>query len=522
MLYIGKCDSETWRFSIHVLIEGGKTDRAPLKISSSDDGVQIDAPVVAAEFGPLGHPSLVYWSWNVSVARKVKSRRITYLIDADDAEFIYWTLPETFDNVVIPGQQEIPRLAFFSCNGEDEIEKVGRGDEQYALWEHLIERHESVDGGYHLLLGGGDQIYADCAWDNPDCPLHRLGGVTKFGVDEELTTEECAKVAREYIDIYARYWAPAKPPGEMFARIPIMFTWDDHDIFDGWGSYKPDRMASRVFQQVFEVAARTFEAFQLGGSAKLNGREPLLVYGNAEHYLQSITFDTDDAQLAIIMLDSRGGRTLDRVLSDSQWLDLPKLFDELAEQAKGKRRHLLFVSTLPVVYMRFDGVLKTMEAIPYPVPLEDDLHDHWESHRHRNEREQLILELLKYGKISDSTVTILSGDVHIGARGIIRSTDPDHVRDGREVAVVEQVTSSGIVSPPPPRPIFWCIRLFGREFVDRFHPGLEAHVIRVSKKRKFLVRRNYLTIESLADDDGSLKIEFTAERLRHISHVIID
>lgn len=39
-------------------------------------------------------------------------------------------------------------------------------------------------------------------------------------------------------------------------------TWDDHDIFDGWGSYPDDLQNCPVFQGCFQAARRFYLLFQ--------------------------------------------------------------------------------------------------------------------------------------------------------------------------------------------------------------------------------------------------------------------
>lgn len=49
---------------------------------------------------------------------------------------------------------------------------------------------------------------------------------------------------------------------EAFASIPSVMIWDDHDIFDGWGSYPDDLLFSSVFQGIYQVACRFYLLFQ--------------------------------------------------------------------------------------------------------------------------------------------------------------------------------------------------------------------------------------------------------------------
>ena len=58
------------------------------------------------------------------------------------------------------------RLAYASCNGgEDERKAHGLPGGRDAMWRHLAARHARAP--FHLLVMGGDQIYADALWDLP-------------------------------------------------------------------------------------------------------------------------------------------------------------------------------------------------------------------------------------------------------------------------------------------------------------------------------------------------------------------
>lgn len=45
-------------------------------------------------------------------------------------------------------------------------------------------------------------------------------------------------------------------------------TWDDHEIFDGWGSYPPHLQNCDAFASVFRLAKRMYAAFQLHTTVK--------------------------------------------------------------------------------------------------------------------------------------------------------------------------------------------------------------------------------------------------------------
>ena len=51
------------------------------------------------------------------------------------------------------------RIAFVSCNGQEENDRKRPQDERNAMWRRLRIEHENQP--FQLLLQGGDQIYAD-------------------------------------------------------------------------------------------------------------------------------------------------------------------------------------------------------------------------------------------------------------------------------------------------------------------------------------------------------------------------
>ena len=49
----------------------------------------------------------------------------------------------------------------------------------------------------------------------------------------------------------------------VFSTIPTLMMWDDHDIFDGWGSYDAELQNCAVYQGIFAAARDAFRLFQL-------------------------------------------------------------------------------------------------------------------------------------------------------------------------------------------------------------------------------------------------------------------
>jgi phosphodiesterase/alkaline phosphatase D-like protein len=55
------------------------------------------------------------------------------------------------------------------------------------------------------------------------------------------------EVEQYYFGHYMHHFADP-PFAAALAQIPFVFSWDDHDIFDGWGSYPEYLQQSAVFQ----------------------------------------------------------------------------------------------------------------------------------------------------------------------------------------------------------------------------------------------------------------------------------
>lgn len=87
-------------------------------------------------------------------------------LEATETEWAY-TLPEmrslsktkpTRNHFFVPAADESMRIMFYSCNGFS----VGTDEAAWsglALWNDVMRRHR--DAPFHVMLGGGDQIYND-------------------------------------------------------------------------------------------------------------------------------------------------------------------------------------------------------------------------------------------------------------------------------------------------------------------------------------------------------------------------
>ena len=121
---------------------------------------------------------------------------------------------------------------------------------------------------------------------------------------------------------------------------------------------------------------------------------------------------------------------------------------------------------------------------------QDDLIDQWPSAAHWDEWADLLQELVAFSARTGARVTSVSGEIHLGALGLIESGATE----------IYQLTSSGIVHPPPPASVV------ARARVDRRapHPPGARTLTRACCRcpgsgRRFLRARNWLELELPGD-----------------------
>jgi hypothetical protein len=123
----------------------------------------------------------------------------------------------------------------------------------------MLNRH--IDNPFHLMIGGGDQVYAD---DTFNLPVLKEWGEREDWEEKlkvQFTDEMREEVRRYYFYLYVSYWS--SPDLRLpLASIPACFTLDDHDIFDGWGSYPDEIHTCPIFQGVFQCAREFYTIFQ--------------------------------------------------------------------------------------------------------------------------------------------------------------------------------------------------------------------------------------------------------------------
>lgn len=444
---------DRWRLSAVFVVEG---EREPPDLRV--DGVMLPVPPRHLH----SHRDRHLWRFDFAIPRQDHEHRAGYGFPEGERWY-----------VTVPARGQRPRIAYVACDGaEDEAEAFkGSGLARNTHWAHLNGRHRQQP--FHLLVHGGDQLYADSLWHHAPALEAWAAKPRREKLTHPLTATMRIEADDYYFDLYLRHWRQPEVAA-MLAAVPAIMTWDDHDIFDGWGSHRPDLLACPVFQGVFAAARRHFALFQLGMAPD---RPAEAVWGAA---LGNFCQGHRIGDVGLLTLDLRSERTPDQVLSDATWQALPGWLERFAGC-----RHLLVLSSVPLVFVNLNALEQLINVWPGQARFEDDLRDQWRSYAHEAEWVRLLRLLGDLSARHRCQVTVLSGEIHLGAAGVVRG--PGHT--------LWQLISSGIVHPPPPALYVEVLERLARG-EDRIRDGLSQELLPFAETgRRFIRARNWLSLE---------------------------
>jgi hypothetical protein len=425
---------------------------------------QSDSPAVKCAAATITGP-VVLKSFTAKIKGKNETRKAVRFDLAIPITPVEQTIPYAADGksfeFTVPAEGQPTRLIYGSCNGFSSAAAASSYQteaDKNERWQHVLKRHLGTDalaklkneggwksGAFHLLLMGGDQVYGDAIFEAGQLKEWDTSW-WEFWKPNKTDAPFTPTMAKEAADFYfnqtyvARWSQPSV--AAVMARIPTLMMWDDHDIFDGWGSHEEDLQKCAVYKGIFDVAREHFEIFQ-------RHTVPGKLAPGAIPGANGFSWGFHLGRLAILAPDMRSERTQHQVISNDSWTAIYAWLDALAAAPSTQRpTHLLFLSSIPVIYPSLRGVEAALAAIPGEQELEDDLRDHWCSRLHYGEQCRLIRRLFDFATKANCRVTILSGDVHVAAVGRVTSTLPEHA-EGASPARINQLISSAIVHTPP-------------------------------------------------------------------------
>ena len=341
-------------------------------------------------------------------------------------------------------------FGLFSCHNPYEFDDAGSlglkiGSSKVAklqnmrLWDMARmafsdRKTKSQSRQVDFAIAGGDQAYCDgCDAFNIWKYLEKILKKRKLG-DDPNTIPEQEDMVSWYREMYRGYWGHLSIKA-LFSQFPTYMIWDDHEIRDGWGSFKlkngeemkrvlfsgwedhlnPEE-AQEVIQRMFAAAKQVYFEYQ-------HSHNPKTVEGVFDYGFMH-------KQSAFYVLDGRGHRNFDRDSYKILGKEQMERFKEWLQRPETKKaKSLCVVSAVPLVHTeswanRAGGLIAPS--------LKDDLRDAWEHKAHQNERRELV-DLL-FQQAQSRPVCVLSGDVHVSAAFKLQRGD----------AVLYQLTSSAI------------------------------------------------------------------------------
>ncbi|KAM7193585.1 hypothetical protein V8F20_008358 [Naviculisporaceae sp. PSN 640] len=402
-----------------------------------------------------------FWRFNIEVELREKQQRIAYRINRGPSTG-FW----------VPAKGQAMNIMFHSCNGFSMTVDSDEFSGPDPMWRDVLNTHQSQP--FHVMIGGGDQIYNDrCMqetkffkeWLGMRHPVHKEDAPFTPEMQEELETF--------YLNRYAM-WFSQGLFGMANSQIPMVNMYDDHDIFDGFGSYNHGFMTSPVFSGLGNVAFKYYMLFQHQSVPdETEKSEPSWTLGTKPgpyiHELSRSLFMELGSRVALLAVDARTERRRDEVVSKETW---EKIMDRCYEEIeKGKIEHLLVLLGVPIAYPRLvwlENILTSRLMDPIKalgkfgllgnflnrldggVEVLDDLDDHWTAKNHKHERSIVVEDLQDLAAGKSIRVTILSGDVHLAAVGQFYSNPKLGIPKHKDFRYIPNVISSAIVNTPPP------------------------------------------------------------------------
>ena len=500
-----------WHGSVLIVVEA--TEQQPkLQLDRAGAIPQHDGPAMSKNGSKdivhglklYSDPDKTFWRFTMRLPLTETETKWQYTID--HMHFISEVSTSPTREFVVPALDQSMRLMFHSCNGFS----VGTDLDHWTgpvLWQNVLDIHKQRP--FHCMLGGGDQIYNDGVRVNGPLKRWTAIGNPKKRRDHLFDEGLRAECDQYYFDNYVR-WFSTEPFAAANASIPQVNIWDDHDIIDGFGSYTDHFMRCAVFRGIGGVSFKYYCLFQhhtAPPQSTFTTDAPSTTHANADGtagadprqlkdtYVYKRTADDPSwivgrkpgpyveersrslylrlgKRMALCGIDARTERTR-RQVNYPETYDL--IFERLQREltaANGHIRHLILLLGIPIAYPRLDWLENFLRS-PLIAPIRllnkrfgvagsffnqfdggvdllDDLDDHYTSRAHKHERKELILRLQSFAQQFGVRVTILGGDVHLGAMGRFYSAPKLSIPAEQDHRYMANIVSSAITNKPPP------------------------------------------------------------------------
>ncbi|KAK5142113.1 hypothetical protein LTR04_002334, partial [Oleoguttula sp. CCFEE 6159] len=376
-----------------------------------------------------------------------------------------------------------------NVNANDRAKLGGVG----FMWKDILQKHMEC-GGFHAQLGLGDQIFADRLWK--EIPMLKQW-TSMSGKENRKNAPWTAKHEEDVSHAYFHYYTSHLDQPhlrEAFAQIPHILSLDDHDIFDGFGSYPEYMQSSSMFKNIGRIGIEMYLLFQHHTTLEIlrnvsNDQDLFTITGTGWHFVKYL-----GPAVVVVGPDCRSERNPHQVMAGPTYQGL---FPKVATLPSCVQ-HCIWMIPVPLIYPRletaeqlsnavatgkkavtgtfnvlgrmtstvagvvgakgmvgegFNSVKKAvgksglMSGILSPfgeLDILDELRDQWTHESKDLERTYLIRTLQGIAHNKSLRMTILSGSVSCCGAGLVH--DPSHPSDHK---TMYQIISSSVVNTPP-------------------------------------------------------------------------
>lgn len=283
-----------------------------------------------------------FWRFNVEVELRDRQQRIAYRINRGPCNS-FW----------VPARGHSMNTMFHSCNGFSIGAKANALSGPDPMWRDVLNNHQSTP--FHVMIGGGDQIYNDEVGDECELFTDWLEIRNPFHKhNAPFTAEMQAQLQDFYFENYLQ-WFSTGLFGLASSQIPMVNIWSDRESFNGYGSYAHRDMYSPVLSGLGAVAFKYYMLFQHQSIIpETEEAEPSWILGaQPGPYVNELArnvYVSLGSKMALLAADCRTERTENDVIDDKTW---EKIMNRLyAEVRRGQVEHLLVVLPVPIAYPR--------------------------------------------------------------------------------------------------------------------------------------------------------------------------
>ncbi|KAK7226076.1 hypothetical protein V2G26_014079 [Clonostachys chloroleuca] len=256
---------------------------------------------------------------------------------------------------VVAGRHET-NWRFIAHSGNDFASTTSQNDRAKLggvgfMWKDVLQKNVDCNG-FHVQLGLGDQIYGDRLWK--EVPILRQW-LALSGRDNRKNVQWTARHEEDVAHAYFHYYTSHFDQPfmrEAFAQIPHVLQINDHDIFDGFGSYPDYMQSSPIFKNIGRIASEMYLLFQHHTTAELmrnvsTDSDVFTITGTGWHFVKHL-----GPALVAVGPDCRSERSQARVLAGPTYQGI---FPKIATLPPSVQ-HCIWMVSVPLVYPRLDTV----------------------------------------------------------------------------------------------------------------------------------------------------------------------